>query len=147
MIGFITARGRKGQSGRRTMRRGAVLALLGLLFHALMPLLLTPAANAAPSLLADALIICTPSGLASLADGAAQGDPDERSHSGAVLAFVCPVCIAGHCAGLATLSGLAEISWPDSIQRSDVLRPADNAPADFRLAGSRQPRAPPILLS
>ncbi len=107
-LSFTRGRMRRGLSAL-TRRVAALLALVGVLVHAGLPLLHQPRAAAAP--LDDTLVICSAFGVKVVQLAELHGASDDGNVPQTSRIYYCPICLT-HMAGTAVLPDAVTLAAP-----------------------------------
>lgn len=143
MAGLSIARGRmrRGLSAL-TRRVAALLALVGVLIHAGLPLIHQPRAAASP--LDEALVICSGFGVKVVQLAELDGATDDGKLPQTSRIYYCPICLAQQMAGTAVLPDVVTLAAPPFAGAAPALPRATAfvAPSQY---SSLRARAPPTI--
>ena len=137
---------RKIRLSRRVWRSVAVtLAIVGILFHAALPIVHPAAAAGYPSRSDDTILLCTATGfqLLHLVDVGTDGDNPLPAND-PVSTYYCPICLGSKMAGTALLPPTTARQLPTTTQRASFsVRHA--TPIVAGPSSTHPPRAPPVI--
>jgi hypothetical protein len=125
--------------GRRVV---AMLALVGMLVHAGVPLLHQPRAAASP--LDDTLVICSGFGVKVVQIDELHGTADDSKAPQSARIYYCPICLAQQMAATAVLPEAATLPAPTLIGTAPAVAHTAPFAAPSRYSSTRA-RAPPAI--
>lgn len=143
MAGVSLTRVRMGRGfsalGRRVV---AMLALVGMLVHAGVPLLHQPRAAASP--LDDTVVICSGFGVKVVQLAELHGTTDDSQQPQSARIYYCPICLAQQMAGTAVLPEAITLPAPSFVGAAPAFANTAQFVAPSRYSSLRA-RAPPAI--